>query len=184
MRIRVIFVQDVPPRYRAGDVREVAGGYARNYLIPRGLALPATPPNLQRLGKIKKVGEERRQRLAQEMTVLAERIQGQVITLRARAAEGGKLYGSVSASAIADALSQAIGQPIERRLIALAEPIKAIGQYQVRVNLYYGIAPTITVVVEEEGRAPAQAAPASPATATPAPAGEKVEDVHGETASP
>lgn len=184
MRIRVIFVQDVPPRYRAGEVREVAGGYARNYLIPQGLALPATPSNLQRLEKIKKIGEERRQRLAQEMRALAERIQGQVITIKARAAEGGKLYGSVSATAIADALSKAIGQAVERRLIALPEPIKAVGQYQVTVNLYYGITPTVTVVVEEEGRAPAEApqAPASPGTEAPTPEAEKTEeDVRGET---
>ncbi|MCS7207143.1 MAG: 50S ribosomal protein L9 [Dehalococcoidia bacterium] len=182
MRIRVIFVQDVPPRYRAGEVREVAGGYARNYLFPQALAVPATPDNMRRLEKIKKVGEERRQRLAQEMQALAQRIQGQVLTIKARAAEGGKLYGSVSAAAIADALSRAIGQTVERRLIALPQPIKALGQYQVSVNLYYGITPTVTVVVEEEGRASAPEAPASPTTPTPAPTAEKADNVHGETA--
>ncbi|MFN3975156.1 MAG: 50S ribosomal protein L9 [Dehalococcoidia bacterium] len=186
MRIRVIFVQDVPPRYRAGDVREVAGGYARNYLIPQGLALPATPGNLQRLEKIKKAGEERRQRLAEEMRTLAERIQGQVITIKARAAEGGKLYGSVSAGAIADALSKSIGRAVERRLIALPEPIKALGQYQISVNLYYGITPTLTVVVEEEGRAPAPTQEAKPTQGSEAPAPEVEkgkEDVRGETAT-
>jgi large subunit ribosomal protein L9 len=175
VRLRVIFTQDVPPRYRAGEVREVAGGYARNYLFPQGLAIPATAENLQRVEKIKRAGEERRRRLLEEVHALAQRIEGTVVTIRARAAEGGKLYGSVSAATIAQALSEAIGQPVERRWIALSEPIKALGSYPVKVHLYTGVAPTVTVVVEEEGRAPDRA---------PAPAaqGEGVQDVRGEAA--
>lgn len=186
MRIRVVFLQDVPPRHWAGDVKEVAGGYARNYLIPQGLAAPAVSDSLKRIAKIKQAAEVRRGRETQDMEVLAQIVNGTTVTLKARAAEGGRLYGSVTSTQIAEELSRTLDREVERRLIHLAEPIKEAGTFEVSVRLYPNITPTITVVVEAEGQLPPPPAPAealeAQESAAEAPAAEASEQ--GEAEAP
>ena len=151
MRIRVVFLQDVLPKHFAGDVREVSGGYARNYLIPNGLAAPALGSHLQRIEKIKVAAHGRRAQETQDMEELAKIVGGTTVTIKARAGEGGRLYGSVTNARIAEELSQALGREIDRRAIQMPEAIKALGSFEVPVRLYHNIVPEISVIVEAEG---------------------------------
>lgn len=157
-----MFVQDVLPRYRAGEVWNVAGGYARNYLIPRGLAVPATRDQLQRAEKLRAAAEVRRAAEVKDLRAFGELVEGATLTLRARVGDEGRLYGSVTAAGIAEELTGLVGREVDRRLIQLAAPIKEVGEYQVPVRLHAEVVPTITVVVEGEGRT-AQAEQPAPA---------------------
>ena len=151
MRIRVVFLQDVPPKYLAGDIHDVTAGYARNYLIPKLLAAPAVGDHLMRIKKVKRVAEGRRIQQTADMTELAQYIEGTTITLVARASDSGRLYGSITSTVIAEELSRMLDRPIERRLIHLPEPIKEIGNSQITVRLFADITPTFKLVIEAEG---------------------------------
>ena len=149
MRFQVVFLADVPPKYMAGEIRAVSGGYARNYLIPQGLAAPATSEQLKRIEKIKKVAEEKRFKDASDLKGVSDRLEGLSITLKGRSGEGGHLYGSITNMAIAEALSEAVGQDIDRRTIILTEPIRELGTFAVPVRLHMDLNPTVTVIVED-----------------------------------
>ena len=171
MRIEIVFLTDVPPRYRAGEVRAVAGGYARNFLFPKGMAVPASAEQRKRIDKIKQVADERRSREALDLRGVAERLEGMAVTIKTRAGERGRLYGSVTTTTIAEAIEGASGQKIDRRLVHLAEPIREVGTFSVTVRFNQDVAPTVSVVVEDEsGRYRAQA----PAAAVDAEAGVAV----------
>jgi large subunit ribosomal protein L9 len=159
--MKVILLQDVPKLGTAGSIATVSDGYARNYLIPKGLAEPATPSRL-------KVAEQRlaaeRRRIAREeeaMRSLAERLDGLRLVIAARVGESGRLYGSITAQDIAEKLQETLGEEIDRRKILLDEPIRTIGQHRVPVHLVGQLRPVVTVVVAspEEAAAEAQAAP-------------------------
>ena len=148
--MKVLLKQDVKGLGTAGQVKEVADGYARNYLLPRGLAVPATPEAMRqaearRAAEARRVAEEERQ--ARE---LAERLARQPVVLHARAGERDRLYGSITAADIATALEQQFGQPFDRRRIELAEPIRSLGRHQVTVKLVHGVEATVTVEVQPE----------------------------------
>ena len=147
-----MFVQDVLPRYRAGEVWSVAGGYARNYLIPRGMAVPATRDQLQRAEKLRAAAEVRHVAEVKDLRAFSEQVEGARLTLRARAGDEGRLYGSVTAAGIAEELTRLVGREVDRRLVQLPAPIKEIGEYEIPVRLHAEVVPTITVVVEGEGR--------------------------------
>ena len=149
MRFQVVFLADVPPKYMAGEIRAVSGGFARNYLIPQGLAAPATSEQLKRIEKIKKVAEVKRFKEASDLKGVAQKLEGLSITLKGRAGEGGHLYGSITNIAIADALTEAVGQEIDRRTITLPEPIRALGTFEVPVRLHMDLNPMVTVIVED-----------------------------------
>ena len=149
MRFQVVFLADVPPKYMAGEIRAVSGGFARNYLIPQGLAAPATSEQLKRIEKIKKVAEKKRSKDASDLKGVSDKLEGLSITLKGRAGEGGHLYGSITNMAIAEALTEAVGQDIDRRTITLTEPIRDLGTFEVPVRLHMDLIPTITVVVED-----------------------------------
>jgi large subunit ribosomal protein L9 len=146
-----VFLQDVLPKHFAGDVREVSGGYARNYLIPHGLAAPALGTHLQHIDKIKHAAEGRRARETQDMEKLAKIVGGTTVTIKARAGESGRLYGSVTNARIAEELSLALGREIDRRAIQMPDAIKEVGTFEVPVRLYHNIIPEISVIVEAEG---------------------------------
>ena len=133
-----MFVQDVLPRYRAGEVWNVAGGYARNYLIPRGMAVPATRDQLQRAQKLRSVAEVRREAEVKDLRSFGEKVEGARLTLSARVGEEGRLYGSVTAAGIAEELTRLVGREVDRRLVQLPAPIKEVGEYQVPVRLPHG----------------------------------------------
>lgn len=148
--MEIVFTRDVPNQARAGEVRRVADGFARNYLIPRGLAEIATPEVLKRLHKIKAAGDETRIRETQVMEDLAEALDGVQITVSARVTPTGRYYGAITGSQIADELAASLGRDIDRRLVEAGEPIREPGEYQVVLRFSSEIQATIHILAEEE----------------------------------
>ncbi len=146
--MKVILKKDVPNLGRAGEVKEVANGYARNYLIPQGLAVPATPQALRQLEAEKAAAARQAAREAAEARALAERLSQLELTLPVRVGEQGRLYGAVTAQDIAAAISQAVGREIDRRQIELEEPIRQVGIYEVPVRLTREITAKVRVIVQ------------------------------------
>ncbi len=151
-KMKVLLLENVEKLGNAGEVKEVSGGYGRNYLVPKGLAVLATRGQVkqaeQRLAAVRK-REELARRDAQ---ALAARINGQTLRFTARVGELDRLYGSVTTTDIGDRLSQMLGTDLDRRRIELDEPIKRIGIYPIKVRLMSGVDATVNVVVEgEEG---------------------------------
>ena len=148
--MEIVFTKDVPNQARAGEIRRVAAGFARNYLIPRGLAEVATPEVLKRLHKITAAGDETRIRETQVMEELAEALDGVQITVTARITPTGRYYGAISGSRIADELAASLGRDIDRRLIEAGEPIREPGEYQVVLRFSSEIEATIYIIAEAE----------------------------------
>ncbi len=147
--MKVILKQDVEKLGKAGDIVKVAPGYGRNYLIPKKLALEATPGNI-RVAEIEKVAQARRDHREKEAaTILAREIVKLTATIRCKIGEGGSLYGSVTALDIADFLTSHKIE-IDKRKIHLEEPIKAIGEYEVPIRLHRDVTVPIKVIVEPE----------------------------------
>lgn len=152
MRVQVVFLEEVPPRYQAGDVRAVLGGYARNFLFPQGLAVPATPEQLKRIERIKKAATVQREKDIEGLGGINQELDGLVVKLRARAGGNGQLYGSITSLHIASEVQQATGREVSRRMIVLPQPIKEVGTFQIPVRLHSAVVPTLTVIVEPEGQ--------------------------------
>ena len=148
--MEVILMKDVKGLGNEGEVVKVADGYARNYLIPKGLALQATKANLRMLKDKKETMETKAERELAAAEKTAEQLELSRITIRRKAGEGGRLFGSVTAKDVADAVEKALGIEIDRRRIDLAEPIKAVGSYAVPVKLHSGVAARILVEVESQ----------------------------------
>jgi large subunit ribosomal protein L9 len=142
--MKVIFVQDLPNIAQAGDTREVADGYARNFLIPRGLAVVAKPGT----GNLAAVS--RQHKLATELNKLADKLEGLEISLKARAGAKDRLYGAITTADIASKLEEAAGVVIDRRKIVLAKPIHQLGSYEVAIKLAKDTIPKIKVSITEE----------------------------------
>jgi len=148
--MKVVLLQDVARLGQAGEVKEVADGYARNFLLPKGLAEFASPSLLKRAEE-RRQAEARRQRLADaELAGLAQSLEGMVVSLKAKVGAQGRLYGAITAGDIADELHRVTGQDIDKKKIELEEPIHQLGEYEVVVRLSRELAPKIRVVVEEE----------------------------------
>jgi large subunit ribosomal protein L9 len=148
--MKVLLLKDVYKLGRAGDVKKVADGYGRNFLMPQGLAVLATPGALKQAERISRTATEERVRLNQELGAIAERLTGLRLTFPARAGETGKLYGSITPQMVADAILEASGARIERRQID-CQPIKTIGVHTANVRLTIDLVPQVTVVVHREG---------------------------------
>jgi large subunit ribosomal protein L9 len=148
--MEVVFTQDVPNKANAGEVRRVADGYARNYLIPRGLAEIATPEVLKRLHKIKATGDETRIRETQVMEELAAALADISVSVSGRVTPTGRYYGAVSSAQIAAQLSATLGRDIDRRLLEAGEPIREPGEYEVILRLTNDIHATIRIIAEKE----------------------------------
>jgi large subunit ribosomal protein L9 len=148
--MKVIFQQDVRGQGKKGEMKEVSEGYARNYLIPRKLAVEANKDNLNALAqkeKAKKAQEAREKAAAEEA---AARLKDVIVTVRARAGSAGKLFGSVTSQEISDALQEQHGITVEKNRIVQADPIKAFGNYDVRCRFGYGIDGVIHLLVIEK----------------------------------
>ncbi len=171
--MKVILTKDVEHVGEAGTIKEVANGYARNFLVPRGLARPATK-GMVKVVEEQKLAEDRRvSRAEEENRSLAALIEQQVLHLKARVGKQGRLFGSITAADIANMLSQKVGQTIDRRKVDLKENIHSIGTYEVAVRLVGKLAPRVKIIVEDEAK-PEEVAPvetAEPET-TPAPVAE------------
>jgi large subunit ribosomal protein L9 len=148
--MEVVFTQDVPNQARAGEVRRVADGYARNYLIPQGMAQVATPEVLKRLHKIKAIGDETRVRETGAMQSLADVLDGTSISVSARITPTGRYYGAITSSQIASQLSAVVGREIDRRLLEAGGPIREPGEYEVVLRWPGDIQATIQIVAEIE----------------------------------
>ena len=148
--MEVIFIQDVANQARAGEVRRVADGYARNYLIPQGLAEMATPELLKRLHKIKAAGDETRIRETGVMEELAAALDGISINVTARVTPTGRYYGTITSAQIAAQLSATVGREIDRRLVEVGEPIREPGAYEIVLRWANEIQATIHIAAEVE----------------------------------
>lgn len=154
--MKVLLLQDVYKLGRAGDVKKVANGYGRNYLIPQGYAVLATPGALAQADRIR--GEANRQRaiINQEMSGVAEQLKGLVLAFPARASETGRLYGSINTRMIAEAISTKLGLEISHRQID-SQPLRTIGEHIIGVRLTLDLIPEISVIVHREGETIQQA---------------------------
>jgi len=151
--VKVILQQDVKNLGNKGDLVEVSQGYARNFLFPRGLAVEANASAMKSLEHERAVAKQRAQRELSEARERAERLQALAIRIPAKAGESGRLFGSVTASDIAEAVKSASGIEIDRRRIDLKEPIKALGNYRVAVQLHSQVVAQLNVQVVEGDRA-------------------------------
>ncbi|MBC7222800.1 MAG: 50S ribosomal protein L9 [Anaerolineae bacterium] len=148
--MKVVLRKDVPGLGKAGEIKKVADGYARNYLIPQGLAAVATPGAIKQ-AELERAAEARRaQRLQQEAQELAQRLASQTLVLKARAGEGDKLYGSITNADIAQAIQEAIGLEVDKRKVLLEHPIRELGEHTVAVKLHSEVVSQVKVVVERE----------------------------------
>ncbi|HEY6395316.1 MAG TPA: 50S ribosomal protein L9 [Candidatus Binataceae bacterium] len=149
MNVQVILNEDVPNLGRPGDVVKVRAGFARNYLLPRKLAVEANPKNLRAFEHQKRIGMMRRETKKSEAASLKRRLEAISLTLAARAGEEGKLFGSVTNIDIERELRQR-GFVIERRRIILSEPIKQLGDFTVPVRLDPEVEASLKIVVAAE----------------------------------
>lgn len=147
--MKLILLEEVPKLGKAGDQVEVAPGYARNFLLPRRLAVEATPQNLRALEQFKRQARQREERLRREAEGLAEQLQGVSLTIPRRAGEQDHLFGSVTKIDIAEALA-ARGIRLDRKKILLGEPIKTLGTYTIPIRLRSDVTAAIHVQVVKE----------------------------------
>ena len=145
--MKVILTQNVPKLGEVGDLCTVKSGYGRNYLVPQGLAILATDGALRRVDDLKRAEQRRQDKLRGEMQGVAERIAGIPLEFTAKVGETGRLYGSVTAANIADALAEQLGEPVDRRKIVLDETIRTLGDHQVPIHLMPGVDANISVTV-------------------------------------
>lgn len=149
----VLLLQDVYKLGRAGQVKKVPNGYGRNFLIPQGLAMPATKAALKQADRITSKADKAREALNTEMSAVAEKMKGLQLLFPAHAGETGKLYGSMTTQMIADQLSEKIGLKIDKRQIH-SQPLRLLGMHKVGVRLTVDIVPQVDAVVYREGESP------------------------------
>jgi large subunit ribosomal protein L9 len=148
--VKVLLLENVKGLGKVGEVKEVADGYARNYLIPRGMAVPATPENLSQAEYKKRIQEAKMKRLAEDMQALAEALSEITLTFKVKVGEKDKLFGSITNAEIALALERQLGRPFDKHKVELEEPIKQLGIYSVPIRLMPGLVAQVRVVVEKE----------------------------------
>ena len=153
-KMKVLLLQDVAKLGSAGDVKEVSGGYGRNYLIPQGMAIVATPGEIKTAEHNQAVKARKVAKQEAQLQALADRIHGLALEFQARAGEQGRLFGSITAGDIAEQLSAKVGEEIDRRKVVLDEQLRTTGAHKVVVHLVGRLKPEITVTivgVDEDG---------------------------------
>lgn len=146
--MKVILTQDVKNLGKEGDVKDVSDGYARNYLIPRGLVVEATTANLKEKEDQASRLQKQKDREKTQAQALYDRLNGKSITITARSGGGDKLFGAVTSKEIADALNKQFKVKLDKKKVDLGEPIKHLGEYPVKIKIYPQIQAEITVRVE------------------------------------
>jgi len=184
--MKVLLIKDVYKLGRAGEIKKVAAGYGRNYLIPQGYAIPATPGSMQQAERIAKKATERRAVLNEELGDVAEVLNGKKLLFPVKAGETGRLYGSVSDEEIVKAIYDLYEIEIEKRQVE-TEPIRQLGTFTVPIHLTMDLVPEVTVVVHREGELPVDEKQAEEEPAVEVPAdntavAEEVETVVEEAA--
>lgn len=150
LSMKVVLVKDVAGLGKAGDIKEVADGYARNFLLRRNLALPAIRSALKTIETQLRKEAKEQERLGEELAKLAEQIEGLSLTFKAKVMEEDRLYGSIRDHHIADELKRLTGIDIERTSVELEQPIRQLGSYELTVRLSRDLAPKIKVDVARE----------------------------------
>jgi len=148
--MKVILQQDVRGQGKKGQLIEISDGYARNYLLPRKLAVPATAENLNAMKQQEKAKRMQEQAEREAALETAEKLKSVVVKVPAKAGTGGRLFGSVTSKEVSEALKNQFKVEIAKSKIILAEPIKSFGTYQLKCKLGYEVTGTIQVVVAEE----------------------------------
>ncbi len=148
--MKVILTGDVEKLGKSGEMKVVADGYARNFLIPKRLAVPAEGGAFRAWQHDIASREDKRRREREEAEIYATRIASTTLTMGVKVGEGGKLYGSITSKDIADALGRR-GIVIDRHKVDLEEPLKSLGTYKVAVKVFSGMAPEVTIIVEPKG---------------------------------
>lgn len=151
--MKVLLLKDVYKLGLAGDVKKVADGYARNFLVPRGFAILATDGALKQAERVRAAGDKLRQQENREKAGIADALGGLRLEFQVRASEQGRLYGSVTHQMVADAIEAATGEEIDRRSV-MAPPLREIGVFEVPIRLTADLVPSVTTVLYPEGEQP------------------------------
>lgn len=151
--MKVLLIKDVYKLGRAGDIKKVADGYGRNFLIPQGFAVLASAGALKQVEKIKSQAEVRRSSLNNELKGVADQINGVKLVFPAKAGETGKLYGSITTGDIATALTEKIRFEVKRQQVD-TQPIRTLGEFTAHVRLTMDLVPEIKIIVHREGESP------------------------------
>ena len=172
--MKVLLTKDVYKLGRAGDIKKVADGYGRNFLIPQGLAVLATAGALKQVDKIRSQAQVRRTELNSELKDLAAQVNGLTLVFAGKAGETGKLYGSITTQDVATAIQEKIRFEIKKAQIDM-QPIRALGEFNAHVRLTMDLVPEVKIIVHREGEvlegteaAPAEEKAEAPAEATEA----------------
>lgn len=147
--MKVIFLEDVKGKGKKGDVKEIADGYARNFLLPKGLAVEASKGNMKQLDEQKATEQKRLDKEIAEAKALAGKLDKLEVTIKAKAGDAGRLFGAVTSIQVAEAI-EAAGHKVDRRKIVLADPIRTLGTNKIEIKVYPKISATVTVSVIEE----------------------------------
>jgi large subunit ribosomal protein L9 len=172
-KMKVMLIKDVYKLGRAGDVKKVAAGYGRNFLIPQGLAVLATPGALKQVERIRAQAEIHRAEQNKELQGLADEIAGTVLTFAAKAGETDKLYGSITTQMVAEALEEKTRYEVKRHQIDM-QPIRNLGEFTANVRLTIDLTPEIKIIVYREGEALEEPAPIDEVVADEPPVPEAV----------
>jgi len=151
--MKVLFKKDVPDVAKAGQVKDVADGYARNYLIPRGMAVAATAGALKQVAEVQAVAARHAADEEQSARELKQRLEAQPIVIEAKAGTQGRLYGSVTSADVAMAIQKQIGANVERRDLEISDPVRQVGSYQVSARLHRAVTANVTIEVRAVGGA-------------------------------
>lgn len=155
--MRVLLIKDVYKLGRAGDVKKVADGFGRNFLLPQKLAVLATPGAMKTVEKVRAKAEVQRSALNTELKDLADHINGVTLTFPVKAGETGKLYGSITSQDVATAIQEQTRYEVKRQQIDM-QPIRELGEYKAHVRLTIDLMPEVTIIVRREGEATQAAA--------------------------
>lgn len=148
--MKVILQKDIKEHGKKGQMVEVSDGYARNYLFPRKLAIPATSDNINTMKQQEKARQRQIEAEKAEATSIKEKLTSVIVRIEARAGAGGKLFGSITSKEIADELSKQHGISIEKNRITQSDPIKSFGTFEVKCKLGHEITGTINVIITEK----------------------------------
>ncbi|MCL6614324.1 MAG: 50S ribosomal protein L9 [Firmicutes bacterium] len=148
--MKIVLMQDVKALGRKGEIKDVADGYARNFLIPKGLAVPATEGNLRALEQARALKERHEIQEEAEARAIAARLEGLHLVVRAKAGESGRLFGSITGKDVAEAIRRQTQIELDRKKIDLPEGLKKLGRYQIPIRLYRGVSVEIEVEVVPE----------------------------------
>jgi large subunit ribosomal protein L9 len=148
--VRIILQKEVDKLGVPGDVVTVADGYARNYLVPRGMAIPASKGAVRHAESLRQAHDKRVNAARAEADALAERLQASPVVVKARAGEEGRLFGSITTADLAEEVARQTGEQVDRRAVHLDEPIRSLGTHEVSVRLHPDVVITLSIQVEPE----------------------------------